>query len=154
MPVIILHIVDMKFSVELPRGCSLFPASSNGVYTAPIELEGIYQMWELKTLRHHAFNCDNISKGLDKQMEYLINGKWHVLRQENGNKMGLFHVTQILEVTFANGVHVSAGETTVPDAFFRMAEKIDGSVYASSIAEAFFANDIKAIQAARQKRGK
>jgi hypothetical protein len=154
MPVIILHIVDMKFSVELPYNTSFFPASPNGVYTKPIELTGIYQKWKLKILTRHAFKCDDIRKGLDGQMEYLINGMWYVLRQENGNNLELFQVTQILEVTFANHARVSSGKTKVPNAFWTLAENITGTGYASTIAEAFFANDIKAIQAARQKRGK
>ncbi len=140
----------MFFLVELPRGASLFPASPNGVYTTPVNLEGIYAPWNLESLKYHAFRCDDIRNGL----EYFINGEWCVLRQEDGNKLGLFQVSQLLQVTFDDGVCVSTGKTKVPDALWTLAENIHGDVYASRIAKTFLANDIKAIQAARQKRGK
>jgi hypothetical protein len=148
----------MFFLAELPHGCSLFPLFTIGVYTVPINLGLIHQIWNLDALRYNAFRCTDIRKGLDGQMEYLINDMWHVLRQEDGSPLGLFQVTQLLQATFADSVHVSAGKTKVPDAFWLLAQKIkDLEVNASSIAEAFFANDIMAIkkarQTARQKKG-
>jgi len=67
---------------------------------------------------------------------------------------GPFQVSQLLQVTFTDGVHVSAGKTKVPDALWFFADAIKGDIRASSIAETFFAKDIKAIQEARQKRSK
>jgi hypothetical protein len=87
-------------------------------------------------------------------MEYHINDIWYVLRQENGSALGFLQVSQLLQVTFTDGVHVSAGKTTVPDALWNFADAIKGNIHASSIAETFFAKDIKKIQAARQKRSK
>lgn len=143
----------MYFHVELPRGASLFPASPNGVYTTPVNLEGIHAPWNLESLKYYAFRCNDIRNGLDG-LEYFINGEWYVLRQEDGSQLGLFQVTQLLQVTFDDDVCVSTGKTKVPDALWTLAGKIRGDVYASHIAKTFLANDIKAIQEARQKRGK
>ena len=138
----------MFFLIEIPNFCALFPYND---YTVPLPLN----MLPIKKLGYdrsvNALICDDIRREKNGQLAYLVNGEWFVFRNETGGEMNIWqNLSQILQVTFDDGVKIYTGETIVPDAFFHLADKIKETTYASHIAPSWFATDVRRIQAAKQ----
>jgi hypothetical protein len=101
----------------------------------------------------NAFKCTDIRRGVDGRLEYYVaDYGWLVLLNENGNKLATYDTPHILQVTFDSGITIRGGKTTVPNAFWILADEITDAKLASAISPMFFAKDIANIQRAQQKR--
>ena len=137
----------MFFLIEFSNNCALFLYND---YTVPLPLNTLpIKKWGYDR-SVNALICDDIRREKNGQLAYLVNGEWFVFRNEKGGEMSIWSVSQILQVTFDDGVKIRTGETIVPDAFFHLADKIKETTYASHIAPRWFATDVRRIQAAKQ----
>jgi hypothetical protein len=134
----------MLFFIEIPHNCALFNIENLKNFLPLITLP--IKKWG--RARHlNALICDDIRREKNGQLAYLVNGEWVVFRNENGGEMNIWqNVSQILQVTFDNGVKIYTGKTIVPNAFFFLSDDIKDKTYASHIAPGMFAKDVKKIQ--------
>lgn len=138
----------MIFGVEFVRNCACFFIDN---LEAPIHLNRL----EIIKCGHNglvnALLCHDIGRLNNGELVFKVNGMWLIFRKEDGSKLSIYDVPQILQVTFKKGITIRVGETTVPDAFCHLAEQINKGVVASQIAPDMFAKDAEKIQAAKKK---
>jgi hypothetical protein len=144
------HVKTKFFWIEFPYDACFFLAHSR---LKPLLLLGLPIVRLDSFLNPNAFKCIDIRRGKDGCLEYYVKDwGWLVLLKENGANLDSCDRPQILQVTFDNGITISDGRTTVPNAFWILADEIKEAKLASAISPPFFAKDVANIQRALEKR--